>query len=114
MTDDPPEAEPIKPSPLWDFVRACEGDMQVGDGSRERLIQLMERTIELAWEEAANNARSNGSSTVNPEDVTQGYKSLFEPHDLLNDAAEHMKSYQRDFEEEVVSESPILSDQGDS
>lgn len=110
MTDqDTGSPEPIKMSPLWEFLKEQEEDIQIGDGSREQLIEHLEETIKVVWEQASEDARSNNKKTVNPEDVRVAFQNLFEPHQLMEEASQMMGKYQREFDKEAKSDSPVLN-----
>jgi hypothetical protein len=88
--------------------------MLIRDRCEDIFLEHLEETIRVVWLEAVDNAKERDEKTVQPEDIRNAYKSLFEPHETMRKASQQMEKYQNEFEEEAMSESPILKNIGDS
>jgi len=111
MDDSSEDIDPIKQSPLWEFVKVHEEDMQVGGDSLEYLNNQLEETIRIVWGLAAENARSRNEKTVNEDDVRDAFQELVHPHMMLMDVTEMLERYRGEFES-LAEEDPILPSDG--
>ncbi|WP_089385478.1 Cdc6/Cdc18 family protein [Halorubrum vacuolatum] len=111
MGDSSEEADPIKESPLWEFVKEQEEDMQVGGESLDYLKVQLEETTRIVWHIAAENARERNVKTIEEEDVREAFKELVHPHMMLVDAREMLNKYQNEFQS-MIDEDPVLPSEG--
>ena len=111
MEDSLEDIEPIKRSPLWEFVKAHEEEMQVGGDSLEYLQFQLEETMRIVWALAAENARERNVKTIEEEDVRAAFKKLVHPHLRLMDATEMLDRYQSEFQS-LLDEDPVLPSEG--
>lgn len=114
MDDSSEDIDPIKRSPLWEFVKAHEEEMQVGGDSLDYLNAQLEETTRIVWQLAAENARDRNAKTIQEDDVREAFRELVHPHMMLLDVTEMLDRYKGEFESLAEADPVLPSDGGES